>query len=268
METLVVTKNTANDLHLKIQEHLVELAQETDEARKSEEMLRYLGFCAKFHSYSPGNIWLIMLARPGASFVAGYHKWKSMGRYVQKGERGIPILAPVLIKDEDEDGVEKQVLIGFKVVYVFDVTQTEGEPLPDPPDWKSPEKNNELNQRLIHYAKSHGISVTFKHLPGEMQGVSKGGAIDIDLGAGTKTLIHEIAHELMHKDKDNFQRRAIKELEAESVAYIVCRYFGLGSLNSPNYLAFFEVSIEDMMIQIDRITNTANKIITAINLYS
>jgi hypothetical protein len=77
--------------------------------------------------------------------------------------------------------VEKQVLVGFKVVYVFDVAQTLGEPLPEPPDWKSPEKNLELNERLIQFAQSQGISVTFKNLPGEAQGVSKGGAIDIDL---------------------------------------------------------------------------------------
>jgi hypothetical protein len=101
---LVQTKPSASDLHLSIQAHLEELAQATDAASKSEEMLRYLDFCAKFHNYSPGNIWLIMFARPDATLVAGYHKWKSMGRWVQKGERGIPILAPVLVKEEDEDG--------------------------------------------------------------------------------------------------------------------------------------------------------------------
>jgi hypothetical protein len=266
MDTIVETKNTANDLHVKIQEHLEELAQATDRAKKSEGMLQYLDFCSKFHSYSLGNIWLIMLAKPEATFVAGFHKWKSMGRWVRKGERGIPILAPILVKEENEDSITTQQLVGFKVVYVFDVSQTDGEPLPPPPDWKSPEKNHELNQRLIKYAESLEIAISFKNLPGDIQGVSKGGAIEIDISAGTKTLVHEIAHEIMHKGVHNLQSRAIKELEAESVAFVVCRYFGLDSLNSPNYIAFIDASTEEIYSQMDRIRHTANRIIISIDL--
>lgn len=268
MDTLVETKKTANDLHSTIQSHLEELAQATDEASKSKELLHYLDFCAKFHDYSPGNIWLILLAKPDASLVAGFHKWKSMGRFVRKGEHGIPILAPILIKEQDQDNIERQLLIGFKVVYVFDIAQTDGEPLPEPPDWKSTEKNLELNERLIQYANRQGITVSFKSLPMDIQGVSKGGAIDIDLAAGTKTLIHELAHELMHKGKENLQSRGIKELQAEAVAYVVCRHFGLGGLKSANYLAFFEVTPERMLVHLEIIRKTANEIITAIDLNS
>lgn len=265
MDTLVHTKRSANELHLRFQEHLAELAQATDKAKQSDSMKNYLAFSARFHDFSASNIWLIMLAKPEASFVAGFHKWKSMGRWVRKGERGIPILAPVLIKEKDQDGIETQQLVGFKVVFVFDVSQTDGEPLPEPPDWKSPEKNLELNELLIQFANRQGISVIFKNLPSEIQGVSKGGAIDIDLSAGTKTLVHEIAHELMHKGKNNLQSTVMKELEAEAVAFVVCKHFGLGGLNSPNYLAFFEVSIDDMLNHIDTIRITANKIVTAID---
>ena len=264
MDTLTVNKNSSTELQKKIQSHLEELAQATDVARKSKEMLRYLDFVSKFHQYSPANIWLILLAKPDASQVAGFHKWKSMGRFVRKGEQGLPILAPILIKQEDEDGLEKQMLIGFKVVYVFDVTQTEGEALPEPPDWKSTEKNLDLNERLIQYANRQGITVSFKTLTKEIQGVSKGGAIDIDLAAGTKTLVHEIAHEQMHKGKDNLQCREIKELQAEAVAYVVCRHFGLGGLKSANYLAFFDVTPEQLLTHMEIIRTTANKIITAI----
>lgn len=261
MSTLIKSKHSSADLNMKIGKHLEELIQETDRARTSTEMIRFLDFCSKFHQYSAGNIWLILITKPDASLVAGYNKWKSMDRWVKKGESGIPILAPLLIKEELEDGHETKRLVGFKVVYVFDVAQTEGEPLPEPPNWKSPEKNHELNQRLIQYAKTQEISVTFKHLLGEMQGISKGGSIDIDLTAGTKTLVHEIAHELLHQKKVSLQSRAIKELEAESVAYVVCKYFGLEGLNSPNYLALFEVSADDMLFQLERIRNTATKII-------
>jgi len=258
-------RNATHELNNLIEKHIQELAKATDTARTSQEMLSYLDFCSRFHHYSPSNIWLIMLARPKATHVAGYHKWKSMDRWVKKGESGIPILAPMLIKEELEDGHEAKRLVGFKVVYVFDVTQTEGESLPEPPNWKSPEKNHELNLRLLEYAKNQGISVTFKNLPGEIQGLSKGGSIDIDYTAGTKTLVHEIAHELLHRGKTNLQSKAIKELEAESVAYVVCKHFGIKGLNSSNYLALFEVSIEDILVHLERIRNTANKIITHID---
>ena len=173
-------------------------------------------------------------------------------------------MAPILVKGEEQDGLETKHLVGFKVVYVFDVSQTDGEPLPPEPDWKSPEKNHDLNLRLIQFAKSRGIVVPFKTLPGDIQGISRGGAIEIDHGAGTKTLVHEIAQELMHKDEDNFESRAIKELEAESVAYVVSRYFGLGSLNSPNYIAFYDVSFEQTQSHLDRIRITSNRVITAL----
>ena len=126
MVTIEKTRTPSNDLLTTLTSHIEELAQATDEAYLSEQMQRYLEMCAQFHQYSPNNVWLIMLAYPHASMVAGFHKWKSMGRYVRKGETGIPILAPLLIKDEDalEDGQKK--LIGFKVVYIFDVSQTDG----------------------------------------------------------------------------------------------------------------------------------------------
>jgi len=264
LNTFNKSKTSAKELNRKIEQHLEELAQATDKARTSKEMFRYLDFCAKFHHYSAGNIWLILLAEPNASYVAGFQKWKSMGRWVLKGEHGIPILAPVLVKDEDDDGLEMKSLVGFKTVYVFDVSQTDGEDLPEVPDWKSPEKNEELNQKLIHFAKAQDISVTFQVLDGDAQGVSKGGEVVIDPSAGSKTLIHEIAHELMHKDDNIHQHRAIKELEAESVAYVVSKHFGLGGLNSPNYLVLHDVSASEMVAHMDRVRQIVNKIVSHI----
>lgn len=267
MDTLIETKCSAKNLNLRIQQHIKELAQATDEARSGKVMLDYLDFCSRFHDYSLSNIWLIMQFKPDATFVAGFHKWISLNRFVRKGERGIPILAPIVVKEDEKDGIEIKRLVGFKVVYVFDVAQTDGEPLPPPPEWKSPEKNNELNCQLIQFAKTNGISVTFKNLPGEIQGVSKGGSIDICLTAGTKTLIHEIAHELMHKDKNNHQTRAIKELEAEAVSYAVARHFGLGNLHSPSYLALYKLTSGEIFAHMERIRDTAHKIITATDRY-
>jgi len=255
---------TTKDLQQQIDQHFQELVDETDKARSSEAMLDYLNFCARFHQYSPNNIWLILLARPDASHVAGYRKWQSMGRWVRKGEQGIPIFAPLIHKEIDENDREHSSLFGFKIVHIFDIQQTEGQPLPPQPDWKSPEKHQELNQLLIEYAKSQSISVAFKDLSGEVQGISRGDAIEVDQQAGSKTLVHEITHELLHQKQRDLQSSALKELEAESVAYIVCRHFGITGLNSPNYIAFNGISRDQMVAHLARIQNTASAIISSL----
>jgi len=226
---------TSNDLQKKIQGYLETLALETDLARQSDEMQRYLDFVARFHQYSPSNIFLIMLSKPDATMVAGFQAWKKMGRYVMKGEKGIPIFAPMIYKEDPNDENSK-VLHGFRVVYVFDISQTDGDPLPPVPDWKSPEKSVELTEKLIRFAESKGITVIYKELPGETQGLSKGGAIEISPKAGTKTLIHEIAHELMHHSGSLLFSRKDNEMEAEAVAYAVACYFKIGTLRCPTYL--------------------------------
>ena len=183
---------------------------------------------------------------------------------MRKGEKGIPILAPLLLQENLEDPDSKQVLRGFKVVYVFDVSQTDGEPLPEPPNWKSPEQNAILSARLVEFAGSKGIAVTVKKLAGETQGVSKGGAIELDPSAGTKTLIHEIAHELMHRVGEHVIDPAVRELEAESVAFVVCRHFNIDGLNSPSYIALHNSTSENIINRLDRIRNVASEIIISI----
>ena len=187
-----------------------------------------------------------------------------MGRYVRKGERGIPILAPIFSTITNDKGEEEQRLVGFKVVYVFDVSQTAGEPLPEPPDWKSPEKNAELQERLINFAQSKGIQVQVKSIGRDIQGVSMGGKIILDPQAGTKTLIHEIAHEMLHHVKHVLTDHTYRELEAESVAYVVARHFGLNGLSSPNYNALHGATADLIMEHLERIRNTAAEIINAI----
>ena len=88
---------TSKELSAQITERIQELADATDTARVSEAMLEYLDMCAKFHKYSPNNLWLILMAKPEDTMIAGFHKWREMGRYVKRGEKGIPILAPVIV---------------------------------------------------------------------------------------------------------------------------------------------------------------------------
>ena len=254
MITQTISKVQSIDLKTRITEHIKELAEATDIARMSEAMHEYLDMCGKFHQYSPHNVWLILLACPYATQVAGFKKWRTMNRFVRKGERGIPILAPILVKvDSDDIQEEKKLLVGFKVVYVFDISQTDGEPIPEPPNWKSPEQNAVLQERLIRYAEQQGITVKVKMLAGDTQGMSTGGTIVLDPGAGTKTLIHEIAHELMHKNGHVSLQRSVKELEAESVAYVVARHFGLEGLASPNYMALHGADAEMIRAHMERI---------------
>ena len=104
------------------------------EVLDAEGFRRYLRFSARFHRYSANNVLLILAQRPDATRVAGYEAWRSMGRQVRRGEKGIRILAPVTRKAEDERGKEAaRALVGFRTATVFDVSQTDGEELPQAP---------------------------------------------------------------------------------------------------------------------------------------
>jgi hypothetical protein len=264
MDTQIQTRNSAADLKAKITERIQELANATDAARVSDEMLKYLDMCSRFHQYSPCNVWLILMEKPNATMVAGFHKWISLKRFVRKGERGIAILAPVLIPEVNMDGIQVEKLVSFKMVYVFDISQTDGEPLPEPPNWKSPEKNLELMDKLTRFAYKKGIQIQVKHIGNDIQGISAGGKIIVDPEAGTKTLIHEIAHELLHHKENVLSDGTTRELEAESVAYVVAKHFGLDGLASPNYNALHGATAELILEHLEYIRNTAVKIIKAL----
>src|SRR5438445_4259264 len=111
------------------------------EAGRSETLNQYLAAMGRFHRYSWGNVLLINSQRPDATQVAGFHTWHDLGRWVKKGEKGIMIFAPMLVKEKDATGPDvakgaaksDQIfrLAGFRTAYVFDASQTEGRPLPE-----------------------------------------------------------------------------------------------------------------------------------------
>lgn len=251
---------TAQSLEGKVGDFLRELTNRVDEARASAAMRAFMDIQAKFHSYSWNNSLLIFMQRPDATQVAGFHKWLELGRCVRKGEHGITIFAPCFKKVE-EGGEEKSVAY-FKTTTVFDVSQTDGEPLPEMPKWTSPERQAELHSRFIAYAEQVGLTVKEAEL-GTAQGMLSGRTITLAPAAGTKTLLHELAHyQLDHLGQH--ENHIIAEVEAESVAYIVGKHFGLNPEGSANYIALSGEDGKVMKACLRRIADTAKTMIEAI----
>ncbi len=249
------------------QAEIDEMIQRIDEGVnavfESEKYKEYLKFASKFTDYSARNTMLINLQRPDATLVAAYGKWKQLGRQVEKGETGISILAPVTYKtnnvleierpavDEfgnqlyNDDGTEKVETVekpltglAFKQVYVFDVSQTSGKEIPDP--------FNELTGD-IDASRKEAVFAALKKITGaefelkDIQGGAKGyysaakNLIVIKTGMSDaqtlKTAFHETAHNLLHDPKKKIvtakSPRNEKEVQAESVAFMVAEKFGL-----------------------------------------
>jgi hypothetical protein len=212
------------------------------EAGKSETLTAYLAAMARFHQYSFGNILAIARQRPTATRVAGFGTWKELGRFVKRGEKGIQILAPMIGARRKKDTAEREqstsqdtktapVLIGFRAVYVFDVTQTEGPELPE----LEHNINGEVGahrERLIAFLNAQSIALEFNERIAPALGVSYGGRIALLPGQSQAeeftTLVHETAHELLHKaERRTMTTKTVRETEAEAVAFIVGQAIGL-----------------------------------------
>ena len=154
---------------------------------KSDALMKYLEMLSRFHNYSFGNCMLIALQMPTATHVAGFRRWKSLGRYVKKDEKGIGILAPLAYgskkkQEESGDGKEPQerrsaTIRGFRVVYVFDVSQTAGDELPQFAELGG--DPGEKIQRLEALIRSKQIAFEYVDSLGGADGVSAGGAIKV-----------------------------------------------------------------------------------------
>jgi len=269
MENLPSGRDRAKELRKGIDDAIDRLAKAVDSVRASETFRAYLDAQARFHNYSWHNTWMIYSQRPDATRVAGFRTWLTFGRHVRKGEKGIAIFAPMRFKREVEgaDGsTESESRIAFRVVFVFDMAQTDGAELPSVECPTIDGAADDLLADLVRVAESRGIPVTFGPVSGGAFGVSEKGRIGIDnahaTGQQAKTLAHELAHEALHwTDRGTFTRSAA-ELEAESVAYVVCRHFGLDSeVRSSAYIALWNGDGKAMRESMDRIAKTARAII-------
>lgn len=211
-------------------EALETLSQGIARLTSSEHWLDYLRAQRAFHNYSFGNVMLIASQRPDASRVAGFHSWLKLGRHVLRGEHAIWILAPMIRRrpgpELDVDHDDEGVVMGFRAVPVWDISQTAGEDLPSVctrlvcgSRWSAFHTLRQVAGRLGYTVEDDA------DLAGEANGDCNFALRRIRIRGGlaaaqaVKTLAHEIAHSMLHADATD---RALAELEAESVAFVVC----------------------------------------------
>ena len=285
----------------KVQEITEKLEQGIKELFESEKYKTYLNTMSKFHNYSFNNTMLIAMQKPDATLVAGFKAWqKNFDRHVKKGEKGIRILAPApyKIKEEQEklDPVTGEIMLdkngmpvteeveikipAFRVVPVFDVSQTDGKELPDI-------GVNELSGSVEDYedfmqalTEVSPVPITYEDIDGDAKGYFRTTDHRIAIQEGmsqsqtVKTAIHEVAHAKLHDRERNQDIDAVldkdrntKEVEAESVAYTVCQHFGIDTSDySFGYIAGWssDRDMKEMKSSLDTIRKTASELITGI----
>jgi hypothetical protein len=232
---------------------------------------------SRFHHYSFMNAVLINSQCPQATHIAGFQAWKALGRHVRAGETGIRIFAPVIRNRRQEalsGSDQSEALVRFRVVSVFDVSQTDGCALPAPVALLRGADVSDLYGRLLRVAAKIGYSVELTRLPDERNGDCNFNERRIRIRSANdpahqaKTLAHEVAHAVLHVGSDD---RALAELEAESVAFIVCATSGLQSGNySFGYVASWaggtDRAVDTIKAVGARIQRTAEEILGELEL--
>ena len=278
------------------------LEQGIKELFESERFKEYLRTMSKFYNYSFNNTLLIAMQKPEATYVAGYTSWqRNFDRQVMKGEKGIKILAPAPYKAQEErekiDPLTQKPVIGadgkavtetvevlrpaFKVVSVFDVSQTDGKELPDiiVDELKGTVENYEAFFDALR--QESPVPISFEDIPGSAKGFFSPVESRIAIQEGmseiqtVKTAIHEIAHAKLHAVKpdekaapEDKKDRHTKEVEAESVAYTVCQRYGIETSDySFGYIAGWSSGKEtkELKSSLDTIRKTAAEMIEGID---
>lgn len=238
----------------------------------SEAYARYLRAMSRFHGYSFNNTLLIVLAKPEATYVAGFHTWKSLSRSVRKGEKGIPIMVPYRGKiGEDENGESVYALRGFGIGHVFDVSQTDGEPLPAGPQmseqFDGEADTSGLTDALTALVATEGATIvaTAEGPRGHWQPTRREIGVRRDLdGIGyIKTLTHEVAH-MLADHRAGVDRNDAEDV-AESAAYVVLSHFGIDTGGySFGYIARWAKEVEIVRRNLGEVQRIAHRIIDAI----
>jgi DNA primase catalytic core len=259
-------------LHEQLQDSLQELVT-------SEDWQRALAVAARFHDYSFANtrlIWAQSLARGFTpSRVAGYRAWQELDRHVRRGERGLQILAPVIRQITPENGEEEERrVVGFRVVHVFDIAQTDGQPLPEVPaalvEGDLPSHWEQVSGLITE--AGFDLHVADLDRLGEANGITDWQHREVAVRASLpgaqrfKTAVHELAHVRLHEPTSDGRPscRGIVEVEAESVAYMVCAALGIDSAgySLPYVASWSGGDITKVSATANRVTGCARQVLT------
>lgn len=217
----------------------------------SERYKQFLNFTSHLYKYSPNNTLLIAAQKPDATYVGSYSFWKEQNRYVKKGEKAIRIIAPIMKKKKqnitmlganglpllDSNGnivngsVNENVVVGYHTVPVFDISQTDGQPVPKLLNTLS--GSSEVAEKIIDtITKISEVPISYDNIrengyyDSELREIVVKESLDNNQKA--KTLVHEYTHSILHNRVDDYQQNRDKyEIEAESTAYIVSKHYGL-----------------------------------------
>ena len=292
----------------RLQQITAGIEQGIKELFESEKYMRYLSVMSRFHRYSVNNTMLIYMQKPDATLVAGYNKWKNQfERHVKRGEHGITIIAPTPFKKKieeqkldpdtkapmlDQDGKvimeEREVEIPmFRPVKVFDVSQTDGKPLPE---LASSLSGNVQNYEAFMEAlrRSAPVPLSVEPMAANMDGYFSPDQQRIAIRAGMSEVqtvsaaVHEIAHSKLHnyakaqeeaaragdKEPPKKKDRNTEEVEAESISYAVCQYYGIQTgENSFGYIANWSQGKElpELRASLETINKAAGELIADID---
>lgn len=249
-----------------------------DRVAGEKEMKDYLNAVSRFPDYSPANCLLISMQMPDASLVAGYSTWKKdFGRSVRRGERGIRIVAPSMHSREvydDSEGMYRTVKVpAFRSVTVFDVSQTEGRELPELRLDLLKGSLKDFDSVMEVIAEVSPVPIYIEDIKGGRNGYYDHGKKRIGISASMseaqmiKTAVHELAHVYLREmTSGKREDRSASEAQAESIAYCVCRHFGLDTSDySFKYIAAWKSMIKENGMDILRsVRDVSGKLIESI----
>lgn len=298
-ESLLLEEEVLPGRYVKVEDLIAYLNKAVDEIRTSEKWKKTMEFFASFYQYSMYNTILIKMQRPDATFVRGFKQWKALGRSVKSGERGIIILAPMLrlvtekvtetriLTDEEgkpiidpetgqpktetvEKEVKKEVLTGFKPVYVFDIKQTTEKELPCIDEFIRVIQTSTMKEKynyVIEALKFEGIPVIEAPMHETVHGAYSSDTKFIAINSldpvdqKFKTLIHEYAHAMIDKNEirkriEKEEKRAVSKHEeeciVESVAFIIAYRLGLDTTGySAGYVAYYQEDVDANVLRKD-----------------
>lgn len=263
--------------------------------QNSDEFKAYLSCMAKFHNYSFNNSMLIFLQCPHATHVGSYTLWKSLGRQVNKGTKGIHILAPspfkvnvakvdaygnTILDDKGNPIEEQKTIMGYRPTVTFDISQTSGEPLKEFPI-------KELMGDVEHYqeifdaiASVANCPIAFEEIPGGAKGYysPKDHRIALQKGMDNRQTIKTLIHETIHSKLDSLEAKENgelladthgKETRAEACAFVVCDHLGIDTsdYSFPYIGSWSSKELKELREQMDIIRKTSNEVIVGMEEY-